>query len=191
MPDPTAPSQALGITAKGARRKAVLVAAEQNVARVMKATALWRVARRMVGLSIIDRRGRVSLVVKDFKATAANAGSGLRAQLLGLDDDYTLRAARMPRGVHAPPSLVRFITFDGTHETDLRIDLQDYATLRRLPGGERLVQRLKDGIELVRIESRFAADRRRPLSAEQIEAGIRRLLEHRDDDAGGAPSLWG
>ena len=116
---------------------------------------------------------------------------GLRAHLLGLDDDYNLRAARTPRGVHAPPSLVRFITFDGPQETDLRIDLQAYATLRRLPGGERLVQCLKDGIELVRIESRFAADRRKPLSAEQIEGGIGRLLEHRDDDAGDAPSLWG
>ncbi len=191
MPDPTAPSQALGPTVKGARRKAVLVAAEHNVARAMAATVLWREARRTVGLSIIEARGRVSLLVKDFKATASTAGSGLRARLLGLKDDYALLAARTPRGVQASPSLVRFITFDGPQSSDLRIDLQDWATLRRLPGGERAVQRLRDGIELVRIESRFAADRRKPLSAEAVAAGIGRLLEHRDDDPGEAPSLWG
>jgi len=190
MPDPTAPSQALGISAKGVRKKALLIAAEHNVARAMDATVLWREARRNVGLSITERRGRVSLIVKDFQATASNAGCGLRARLLGLKDDYALRAARTSRGVHAPPSLVRFITFDGPQANDLRIDLQDWATLRRLPGGERFVQRLRDGIELVRIESRFAADRRKPLSAAEVEAGIGRLLEHRDDDPGGAPSLW-
>ena len=191
MPDPTAPSQLLGISAKGVRRKAVLIAAEHNVARAMAATVLWREARRSVGLSIIDGRGRVSLVVKDFRATASNAGSGIRARLLGLKDEYTLRAARTPRGAHAPPSLVRLITFDGPNERDLRIDLQDWVTLRRLPGGERLVQRLRDGIELVRIESCFTADRRKPLSVEEVEAGVGRLLEHRDDEPGDVPSLWG
>ena len=191
MPDPTAPSQLLGISAKGARRKPVLIAAEHNVARAMSAAVLWREARRVVGLSITQGRERVSLVVKDFRATASNAGSGIRARLLGLKDDYALRAARTPRGVHATPSLVRFITFDGPDERDPRIDLQDWATLRRLPGGERLVQRLRDGIELVRIESRFAAERRKPMSVAQVEAGVGRLLEHRDDDPGDAPSLWG
>ncbi len=191
MPDPTAPSQPLGISTTGARTKAVLIAAEHNVARAMGATVLWREARRMVGLSIVEGRGRVSLVVKDFKATASNAGSGLRARLLGLKDDYALRVARRPRGVRASPSLVRFITFDGPQANDLRIDLQDWATLRRLPGGERLVQRLRDGIELVRIESRFAADRRKPLSVAEVEAGVGRLLEHRGDDPGDTPSLWG
>ncbi len=191
MPDPTAPSQPLGISTTGARTKAVLIAAEHNVARAMGAAVLWREARRMVGLSIVEGRGRVSLVVKDFKATASNAGSGLRARLLGLKDDYALRVARRPPGVRASPSLVRLITFDGPQANDLRIDLQDRATLRRLPGGERLVQRLRDGIELVRIESRFAADRRKPLSVAEVEAGVGRLLEHRGDDPGDAPSLWG
>ena len=190
MPDPTAPAQAIGTPARGYRKSAALAAAEYNVARAMDTAVLWREARRMVGLSIVEGRGRVSLIVKDFRATASNAGSGLRARLLGLKDDYALRPARTPRGVHATPSLVRFISFDGPQASDLRIDLQDWATLRRLPGGERLVQRLRDGIELVRIETRFAADRRKPLSAEQVEAGVGRLLEHRGDEPGDLPSLW-
>jgi len=73
-------------------------------------------------------------------------------------------------------------TFASTYKTG--------AALRTVPGGERLVPLLRVGIEMIRIEPKFGA-RRPALSPETITAGLRRLLEHGEDDPSSAASRWG
>lgn len=187
MPDLEAPAHSLRSDAKGRRADPMAIVAEHNVARAMAVVAMWRQARRLVGLTVAAERGAVRLVVKNFKATPVNAGAGMRASLFDIDGMYALRSARQTR---VPPSLVRLLTYDGPKSSDLRIELQDWAALRRLPGGDRVVQLMRDGIELIRIESRLGVARRAQLSAEVVGAGVARLLEPRQDDAPATPSLW-
>ena len=192
MPDPTAPSQLLGISAKGARRKPVLIAAEHNVARAMSAAVLWREARRVVGLSITQGRGRVSLVVKDFRATASNAGSGLRARLLGLKDDYTLaggsNAARCP--CDRRPWFGSSPSKDRTSATFASI-CRTGPPCGACPGASGSFKGYATA------SSSFASSHGSLLTgasrcpSQEVEAGVGWLLEHRDDDPSDAPSLWG
>lgn len=188
MPDLEGPSESLAARDEQERRSRSVLAAETNVGRAMASVAMWRQARRLMGLSVVDERGKVRLVLKNFRATSLNAGAGLRASLLDLEGMYRLQGARNTK-IH--PSLVRLLTYDGASASDLRIDLQDWTVLRRLPGGDRLVQVVRDGVELIRIESRFVAQKRAPLSAEAINDGMSRLLEQRRDDPNAPPSLWG
>jgi hypothetical protein len=187
MPDMEAPCESLAARDDQERRSRRMLAAEANVGRALASVAMWRQARRLMGLSVVDERGKVRLVLKNFRATSVNAGAGLRASLLDLEGMYRLQGARNTR-VH--PSLVRLLAYDGATASDLRIDLQDWAVLRRLPGGDRLVQVVRDGIELIRIEIRFVTRKRAPLSPEAISDGMSRLLERRRDEPNSPPSLW-
>lgn len=188
MPDLEAPSESLVARGERERRSRRALAGEANVGRAMASVAMWRQARRLMGLSVVDDRGKVSLILRNFRATSLNAGAGLRASLLDLEGMYGLQGTRNTK---ARPSLVRLLAYGGVSASDLRIDLQDWTVLRRLPGGDRVVQVVRDGIELIRIESRFTGERRAPLSAEAINGGMSRLLERRVDDPDAPPSLWG
>jgi Meiotically up-regulated gene 113 len=187
MPDAAEPSYTVVRRVSGGRGSEYVRVAEANVAKALAAVALWRLAARLAGLAVVGEGAHVHLLLRNFRPNVYRAATGLRARLLDVEGSYALRTLRKTK---SPASLVRLVSYVGPDSNDLRIDLQRTAVLARLPGGAKLVQHLRDGIGMLRFESRTRAPARDPLTEEEIGAALGRLMEHRSDQPSGVPSLW-
>lgn len=187
MPDAVEPSHTLVRRVSEGRRSAYVRVAEANASQTMAAVALWRLAGSLAGLTVGGEGAQVWLEVQNFRPTLHRAATGLRARLLDVEGSYGLRTLRRTK---VPASLVRLVSYAGPESNDLRIELQRAAVLAKLPGGAKLVQHLRDGIGLLRYESRMRSPARQPLTEEQIRAGLGGFLEHRIDDSPKSASLW-
>ena len=187
MPDAAEPSHTLVRRVSEGRRSEYVRVAEANASQTMAAVALWRLAGSLAGLTVGGEGAQVWLKVQNFRPTLHRAATGLRARLLDVEGSYGLRTLRRAK---VPASLVRLVSYAGPESNDLRIELQRAAVLAKLPGGAKLVQHLRDGIGLLRYESRMRSPARQPLTEEQIRAGLGGFLEHRIDDSPKSASLW-
>ncbi len=187
MPDAAEPSHTIARRVSNGQRTEYARVAEANVAQTLAAVALWRVAARIAGLVVVGEGAQLHLEIRNFHPSLHRAATGLRARLLDVEGSYGLRTLRSTR---APASLVRLVGYVGPESSDLRIDLQRPAVLARLPGGAKLLQHLQDGIGMLRFESRTRTPARDPLTEEQINAGLSRLLEPGRDDRASPLSLW-
>ena len=183
MPDAVLPAEALMRQDGDLQRNQYVRIAEANVVQTTKAIALWRLAGSLMDISVHEDGKQSWLAIKNFRPDSKRAATGLRASLLDLEESYRLRGLGRSK---VSASLVRLVSYTGA---DLRIDLQRAAVLRRLPGGSKLTQTLQDGLGAIRLECR---SRRTPspLSEDQIQAGLDRLLERSAEEPPASTSLW-
>jgi hypothetical protein len=123
-----------------------------NVAKVDSAVDIWRAAALRYPLVIhTTPTGQRTLTFRGYGRPGQEAGSAMRMQLQDVCGTYALRTLRTTRVI---PSIVKLVRFATPDNLDLVIELQRTQSLLMVPGGLRVAQRLKDGLELLRLEQR-------------------------------------